>query len=259
MDELDMRSFDFATLGKGNVIGVTGSKRTGKSTMLKHIARHLHASVDTALAMSIWYREREQFRTFMSANDVHDYDVERVAAIVAEQSQLMKEKKPLKHVAILIDGAPCGAFKDQTMRQVFYESRHLNITLAFTMESAVDVPPFNIDVVLAFSVQCQQKQRKLFMNFGGVFPTFQAFHKTFRACTTQYQCVVLDNRVKILDSKDGVFHSDTHGEHANEAPFHLGEPASPHPNVEDLVRQLTAVCEALMQVLAPKLKSNSHK
>lgn len=253
MDQLDMHSFDFATLGKGNVIACTGSKRTGKSTMLKHIARHLHASVDTALAMSIWPREREQFRTFMSGADVHDYDVERVAAIVAEQQRCMKEKKPLKHVAILIDGSPCGAFKHQTMRQVFYESRHLNITLAFTLESMREVPPDirnNIDVLFAFSEACN---RKLLDNFWSVFPTFQEFVETFRAaCTTPYNCLVMDSRIFAHSVKECIFLSRTHGEYANEAPFHLGEPASPHPNVEDLVRQLTAVCEALMQALAPK-------
>lgn len=253
----DVGPFDFADLAKrmdrGNIIVCTGDRCTGKSTMLKHVARHLHAAADTALAMSNWACERRQFCTFMSADDVHDYDAKRVAAIVAEQRQRIEENKPLKNVVILIDGAPCGAFKDKTMRQLFYTSRHWNITLAFTVDSVFDVPPdmrSTIDFVCAFSTG-SKCQKKLFDNYGRLFPTFQAFDETFRACTTPYECLVLDNRGR-GGLKDSVFRSGTHAEHANEAPFHLGEPApapSPRPNVEDILRQLIAVCEALTQAV----------
>lgn len=252
MSVLNIRKFDPTTLKKGSVILCTGKRCSGKSTMLKCVARHLCDSVDAALAMSDDVLEQEHFRTFMSAPDVHPWDEDRLAAVVAEQRRRMEAGQPQQHVAVLVSSVRFEALVSEVMRYIIMNSRRLNITLALTCQASVDIEPVsraNIDYVFAFQELNPGRRKSLYQNFFGMFSDFPSFDKSFEACTGCYDCLVLDSTLPVCTGpSDCVFWFGTQREHANKDTFHLGARAPAVQDVQALLKQLSGLCEQLGRV-----------
>ena len=76
------------------------------------------------------------------------------------------------------------------------------------MQYPLGVPPdlrTNIDYVFILRENYINNRKRIYDNFAGIFPTFEAFCTTLDACTQNYECIVIDNTSKSTNLNDVVF------------------------------------------------------
>jgi hypothetical protein len=93
-------------------------------------------------------------------------------------------------------------------KEIFFNGRHFNIFTIITAQYVMDIPPAlraNVDFVFALKDNIFKNRMKLYENFFGVFPSFEAFDQVYKSCTQDNECIVLDNRSLSYNVNDCVF------------------------------------------------------
>ncbi|GAQ93088.1 Hypothetical protein KFL_012910020 [Klebsormidium nitens] len=110
------------------------------------------------------------------------------------------------------------------MRFLFMNGRHFNLTLILSSQYVMDVPAAiraNSDYVFVFNDPIVNNRKRLYENYFGVLPKFSVFEAVFKACTADFECLVLDNTQGSSNVEDSVFwyKAPIH------KPFKIGSPA----------------------------------
>lgn len=63
----------------------------------------------------------------------------------------------------------------------------------------------NIDYIFILRESSLANRKKLYEQFAGVFPNFQAFNDAMDVCTADFGCIVIDNTKQSNDIQDVVF------------------------------------------------------
>jgi len=98
--------------------------------------------------------------------------------------------------------------KDTNIRSFFLNGRHKDLFFIITMQYVMGIPPLlrtNIDYVFILREPYVQNRRRIFENFAGVFPTFDAFCQVMDQCTENYECLVIHTNSKSNKLEDQVF------------------------------------------------------
>ena len=101
-----------------------------------------------------------------------------------------------------------GWTKDKLMRLLFMNGRHWKIILIITMQYPLVIPPnlrTNIDYVFILREPYVANRKRIYDNYAGMFPTFEAFCQVMDQCTENYECLVIDNNVKSNKLIDQIF------------------------------------------------------
>jgi hypothetical protein len=94
------------------------------------------------------------------------------------------------------------------MRLLFMNGRHWKIMLVITMQYPLGVPPVlrtNIDYVFILRENIVGNRKRIYENYAGMFPTFEAFCQVMDQCTENFECLVISNNVKSNKLQDQVF------------------------------------------------------
>jgi hypothetical protein len=89
--------------------------------------------------------------------------------------------------------------------------------LVITMQYPLGIPPAlrtNIDYVFILRENYIANRRRIYENYAGMFPTFEAFCQVMDQCTENYECLVIHNNSKSNKLHDQVFwyKADNHGD-----------------------------------------------
>jgi hypothetical protein len=98
--------------------------------------------------------------------------------------------------------------RDKLMRLLFMNGRHWKVLLCITMQYPLGVPPIlrtNIDFVFILRENIVGNRRRIYENYAGMFPTFEAFCQIMDQCTENYECLVINNNSKSNQLTDQVF------------------------------------------------------
>ena len=98
--------------------------------------------------------------------------------------------------------------RDKMMRLLFLNGRHWKVMLIITMQYPLGVPPTlrtNIDFVFILREPYIANRKRIYENYAGMFPTFEAFCQVMDQCTENYECLVINNNVKSNKLQDQVF------------------------------------------------------
>jgi len=99
--------------------------------------------------------------------------------------------------------------KDVHIKEFFLNGRHKDIMFMITMQYVMGIPPLfrtNIDYVFILREPYVQNRRKIYDNFAGMFPTFEAFCQVMDQCTENYECLVLHCNSKSNKLEDQIFY-----------------------------------------------------
>jgi hypothetical protein len=99
--------------------------------------------------------------------------------------------------------------KNTALRQLFYNGRHLKITLLLTSQYLLDLPPeirCNVDLLFVLKDNVIGSRLKLYNHFFGMFPTFSSFSSTMDATTNNFEALCLDNRSRSNDVSECAFY-----------------------------------------------------
>ena len=216
-----MRNISFRpNENKGPVIVLIGRRDTGKSYLVKDLLFYqqdipIGTVISGTEAGNCFYSEH------IPKLFIHDeYSSGIIENILKRQKQCMKQMQKEMQVykkcnidprafCILDD---ClydnGWTKDKLMRLLFMNGRHWKIMLIITMQYPLGIPPnlrTNIDYIFILREPYIANRKRIYDNYAGMFPTFEAFCQVMDQCTENYECLVIDNNVKSNKLIDQIF------------------------------------------------------
>lgn len=116
-----------------------------------------------------------------------------------------------KHsICIILDDVTFdnSIFKNEQMRWLFMNGRHIGICLIVGMQFSMDMPSAirgMVDYVFGMYEPVISNRKRLYEHYFGVFPTLKEFYNVFTLCTADYKCLVMDKSLKNPDPYACVF------------------------------------------------------
>lgn len=98
--------------------------------------------------------------------------------------------------------------KDGPILEVFLNGRHYDLFFILTMQYPLGIGPdlrSNFDFIFIFFSNYINIQRKIWEQYAGMFDTFDSFKFVFNKCTTNYGCMVINNRINSENIEDIVY------------------------------------------------------
>ena len=205
---LRVRRFDPATIRDARIVFIIGKRNTGKSVLMKDLLYHMPRP-DYVLAMAPTEDTLRMYREFLPENCIFDHFAQdKLDRVVSVQRELVNRGKK-RNVLIILDDClyQKGVLKSTSMRSIFFNGRHDNISLMcaaqYMMEVEVSLRT-NIDYLFTMRENILMNRQKLFKYFFGQFAKFEEFDKVMTACTQNFRSLVLDGTVSSTNATDSV-------------------------------------------------------
>ena len=187
---------------------LVGKKKTGKSTVIQDI---LYYSMKNKIPRACIFSGTEEangfFNQFVPGTFIFDgSNVEdQLTSILNTQRDLTNRKKLGKlrsdldiRITIILDdlGYARTILKNQIIRQIFMNGRHYGISMIVSCQYCMDISVdlrTNADFIYVFKQNNAQSIKNLYENYFSGFEKKRHFQTVLEACTSNYQCLVLDN------------------------------------------------------------------
>jgi hypothetical protein len=230
LKKFDMKSIQFKpNENKGPVVVLIGKRDTGKSYLVRDL---------------LWYQQDIPIGTVISGTEegngfygkmvprlfIHnEYNSAIIENVLKRQRTVLKQvKKEMdtykrttidpRAFVILDDCLYDNTWsRDKLMRLLFMNGRHWKVMLVITMQYPLGIPPTlrtNIDYVFILRENYIANRKRIYENYAGMFPTFEAFCQVMDQCTENYECLVINNNSKSNKLNDQVFYykADNHND-----------------------------------------------
>lgn len=232
---LELKKFDMKNISfkpnetKGPVVVLIGRRDTGKSYLVKDLL-YYHQDIPIGTVISGTEEGNGFYSKIVPKLFIHnEYNTIIVENILKRQksvlNQIKKEIETYKKstidpraFVILDDCLYDNTWaRDKMMRLLFMNGRHWKIMLIITMQYPLGIPPAlrtNIDYVFILREPYIANRKRIFDNYAGMFPTFEAFTQVMDQCTENYECLVINNNSKSNKIQDQVFwyKADSHND-----------------------------------------------
>lgn len=232
---LDLKKFDMKNISfkyneaKGPVIVLIGRRDTGKSFLIRDLL-YYHQDIPIGTVVSGTEEGNGFFNKMIPKLFIHnDYNTAIIENILKRQKNVLKQIKKEMEVYkkstidgrafVILDDCLFDASwsRDKMMRFIFMNGRHLKIMLIITMQYPLGIPPIlrtNIDYVFILRDNYIANRKRLYENYAGMFPTFEAYCQVMDQCTENFECLVIHNNSKSNKLQDQVFwyKADTHND-----------------------------------------------
>lgn len=230
LKKFDMKSIQFKpNENKGPVVVLIGKRDTGKSFLVRDL---------------LWYQQDIPIGTVISGTEegngfygkmvprlfIHnEYNSAIIENVLKRQRTVLKQvKKEMdtykrttidpRAFVILDDCLYDNTWsRDKLMRLLFMNGRHWKVMLVITMQYPLGIPPTlrtNIDYVFILRENYIANRKRIYENYAGMFPTFEAFCQVMDQCTENFECLVINNNSKSNKLNDQVFYykADAHND-----------------------------------------------
>lgn len=192
---ISIARFDPACVQAGSTSLCVGDKCTGKSTLLRSLARGLVARAPAAsvIAMSPLPSSQRELADCCHPMCVHDLRQDRLRDAVSRAKQSAAAGPP-PHLLVILDDVTDQVLAWDAVRDMMTDGRALNITLLMAAQRLTAVKPdvrANLDFVFAFArVNC----KAVHPFFAHTLP-LPAFKKVVAVGTRNYECLVANAAV----------------------------------------------------------------
>lgn len=208
---VQLRRFDLSRVPDDAVCLVIGKRRTGKSTLIRDILfkkRHLSYGI----ACNGTEESNRAYAKLMPDMYVYDdYAREAIVSLVSAQRESKRTRSTAPSCFLILDdvGFEKKMSSDKALKQILQNGRHYNMfsILALQYLMSVDVSMrANFDFVFCFAEKNSTILQKLHKNFFDQFDSYGTFESVFKACTANYECLVLDNTSTSAAVEDNIFY-----------------------------------------------------
>ena len=232
--KFDMKAISFRPdENKGPVIVLIGRRDTGKSFLVQDLMFH-HQDIPIGTVISGTEAGNGFFAAHVPKLFIHDaYNTAIIENILKRQKAVLKQVKKEQEAykkssidprtfVVLDDCLYDNKWtKDVMMRLLFMNGRHWKVMLVITMQYPLGIPPnlrTNIDYVFILREPYIANRKRIYVNYAGMFPTFESFCQVMDQCTENFECLVINNNAKSNKLQDQIFwyKAQQHG------PFKLG-------------------------------------
>lgn len=218
---------------KGPVVVLIGRRDTGKSFLVRDLLFY-HQDIPVGTVISGTEMGNGFYGKMVPKLFIHnEYNTTIIENILKRQKAVIKQynkqveqfkKSSLdsRCFVILDDCLYDDSWaRDKMMRLLFMNGRHWKVMLVITMQYPLGVPPnlrTNVDYVFILREPYKSNRERIWKNYAGMFPTFEAFEQVMDQTTENYECLVVDNNCKSNRLMDSIYwyKAESHG------PFRLG-------------------------------------
>ena len=230
LKKFDMKSMQFKTTDtKAPVVVLIGKRDTGKSFLVRDLL-YYQQEIPVGTVISGTEEGNGFYGKMVPRLFIHnEYNTAIVENVLKRQRtilhQIKKEMETYKRTSIdprtflILDDClyDNSWSRDKLMRLLFMNGRHWKVMLVITMQYPLGVPPVlrtNIDYVFILRENYIANRRRIYENYAGMFPTFESFCQVMDQCTSNYECLVINNNSKSNKLNDQVFwyKADNHGD-----------------------------------------------
>lgn len=219
---LKMKKFDMKLVPQDAVAVFIGRRRTGKSTLVRDLLFH-HQNMPMGTVISGTEESNGLYGKMIPPIFIHgEYSPLILANFVKRQKMLMsriqadeqtlgpnRSKVDPRSFMILDDCMYDDSWThDKNIRYLFMNGRWLKVFFLITMQYPLGIQPAlrtNVDYVFILREPYLSNRRRIFENYGSVFPTFEFFCQVMDQCTQNYECLVINNNTQSNKLEDSVF------------------------------------------------------
>lgn len=204
-NQLLINEFSLDNIVKNKHILMIAERASGKTTMIKNIIDHIISSKDNLnnLDISICSPTERVYpfyrKCLTGAHIVYECTNDFAKQILVEGSKNIQEKNLKEKIVVLEDcfSGKKSWTKDENVMELLMNARDYNITLIVSAQTTLGITTdlrFNFDYYFLFNQHSTINKNKLWKDYVGMFPDFNAFEKVFTKCTEHYRCMVIDNK-----------------------------------------------------------------
>ena len=220
MTSLNLKKFDMSKIGKGSVVIMIGKRNTGKSFLCKDLL-YYKRDIPIGTVISATEGANKFYSTMMPSLFIHEeFSPEIVNNLVKRQRLVIKKMQDQLDRTGNSKIDPWGFLilddlmydtswvKNTTIRGLFMNGRHYKLLFMITMQYALGIPPAlrsNVDYVFILRENINSNRKRLYEHYAGMFPTYEIFSQVMDQCTSNYECLVIDNTTKSNKIEDMVF------------------------------------------------------
>ena len=197
MPTVDIGYWDPSRLREGAIVLVVGRRGSGKSTLAADILSY-QRGVKRGLVISATERSNEFWGRHVPACFIHYQFDDKLIQELFDMQQKSKDQlgKAEPAFCVLDDLLYDTKFtRSKMVRRLLFNGRHSNIFTLITSQYLVGLGPElrgNVDYVCAMQDNIVANRERLYINAGGVFPTFKEFDEVMKACTENRETMILD-------------------------------------------------------------------
>jgi hypothetical protein len=217
--KLEIKKFDPSIIKPDSVVMMCGRRNSGKSYCLRNILSY-HNNIPCGVVISPTEQANQFFQKFVPNFLIYDeYHPDIIKNFLNRQIKINKQRNDQikkygtsdidpRAFLILDDCLYDKSWQnDKNIRCIFMNGRHYNIFFLITMQYCLGLPPIlraNMDYVFIFNNNTIKEREKLYNHYAGFFNDFHTFCKVMDNCTTDYSCLVIDNKTQTNKIDDQV-------------------------------------------------------
>lgn len=227
MGEINLKKFAIDTIPDNAFIVALGRRRSGKTVLVTDILHSKRHIFPCGLVMSGTEESNHYYKSIVPDSFIYGgFDEDKLWKLVDRQKKIKAQGLPNGKVFVLLEDCAYSK-KDMNSKVLQFlacNSRHLDVMVILTVQYMLDIPPViknNVDVLFAFADNNHLSQKKLYDHYFGCFENLHVFKDVFKACTANYEVLVLNNINKSGRIEDSVnyFKANIH------KPFRIGHKA----------------------------------
>jgi hypothetical protein len=218
--KIQLKKFDIRNIKNDSVVLFIGKRNTGKSFLLKDLLYN-NRTLPIGMVISPTESANHFFENFIPSMLIHDeYSPTTLERFVNRQKKITEQYTLDKKQYGSSDIDPSAFLilddclydktwvTDKNIRYLFMNGRHVKVFLMITMQYPLGVPPqlrANVDYVFILRENQIKQQQRIYEQYAGMFHSFEAFSTVMNACTENYECLVIDNKVQSNKLEDQVY------------------------------------------------------
>eukprot|EP00899_Mesostigma_viride_P027139 jgi/Mesvir1/760/Mv17361-RA.1 len=223
---VNLKKFDPSRIKDNSVVCIVSKRGAGKTTLatdLMYYKRHLPSGI----VLSGTEGSNRHWGKYVPSLFIYNrFNRGALKAVIARQKLRSKGGKAAPPAFVVMDDCVYDrtVMRDPYIREIALNGRHYNIFLLFITQYTMDVTPdirSNIDYVFALKENIIMNRERLYRNFFGVIPTFEAFCTILNECTQNYECLVIDHTSGSNKLEDVIFWYKAE----ERPPFRVGSPS----------------------------------
>lgn len=184
----------------GYFIVIVGKRGSGKTTVALDLMYHLQNDIDIAISVS------ETADVTAALNGVIPTCLQYNKATPTLITNLLKQQEAdnlngrCKNMLLFLDDVAWDQkfMKSEEFKRLVFNGRHRNITVIFTLQYAMELPPalrMNTDMCITMNEKIRHYRKNLHEQYFGMM-SYEEFNTIMDIATKGYSCLVLDNRIK---------------------------------------------------------------
>tara|TARA_E500000331_G_scaffold358560_1_gene426639 strand:- start:2021 stop:2863 length:843 start_codon:yes stop_codon:yes gene_type:complete len=219
--KLELRKFDPSKITSDSVVVMSGRRGSGKSSALRDLLSH-HRGIPIGCAISPTEVANKSFGNFIPSMLIHDeYSPELLQKFMDRQTKIItklndeKTKSGFSNIDprafMILDDCMYDSkawVNDKNIRSLFFNGRHYKIFFILTTQYPLGLPPAfrcNVDYTFIFKETILKNQQRIYEQYAGMFPSFDAFRQVLTEVCQDYACLVIDNKTQSSNLQDQIF------------------------------------------------------